>query len=91
VIILDTDHLVEIDLLRGWEPMPAEDRPEGDYSVLVSRAERRPAAQFWPIRLRDRLPVIPIPLRPADQDARVDLQEVLHLAYDGPRCQIPHS
>jgi hypothetical protein len=77
-------HLVEIDLLRGWTPMPAEDRPDGDYSVLASRAERRPAASFWPIGLRDRLPVIPIPLRAPDEDGRVNLQEVLHRAYDGP-------
>jgi Protein of unknown function (DUF4058) len=76
-------HLVEIDLLRDWPPMPAENRPEGDYSVLVSRAGRRPLAQFWPIRLRDRLPVIPIPLKPTDPDGQVDLQEVLHQAYDG--------
>ena len=77
-------HLVEIDLLRGWKPMPLEDRPECNYSVLVSRAERRPIAQMWPIRLRDRLPVIPVPLRAPDGDARVDLQEVLHRTYDGP-------
>jgi hypothetical protein len=77
-------HLVEIDFLRGWTPMPQEGRPECDYSVMVSRAERRRAADFWPIRLRDRLPVIPIPLRPPDAAARVDLQEVLHRAYDGP-------
>ena len=77
-------HLVEIDLLRGWAVMPAENRPEGDYSVLVSRAEERPAADFWPIRLRDRLPVIPIPLWAPDGDARVDLQEVLHRTYGGP-------
>jgi hypothetical protein len=77
-----TAHLVEIDLLRGWLPMPADDRPEGHYSVLVSRSERRPAADFWPIRLRERLPPIPIPLRPTDPDRRVDLQEVLHQSYD---------
>ena len=77
-------HLVEIDLLRGWTPMPAEGRPVGDYSVLVSRAERRPAADFWPIRLRDRLPEVPIPLRSSDEDGRVNLQDVLHHAYDGP-------
>lgn len=77
-------HLVEIDLLRGGPPLPSEDRPECDYSVLVSRAARRPDAGFWPILLRDRLPVIPIPLRADDGDARVDLQEVLHRAYDGP-------
>jgi len=77
-------HLVEIDLLRGWTPMPQEGRPECDYSVMVSRAEKRLAAGFWPIRLRDRLPVIPVPLRSPDVAARVDLQEVLHRAYDGP-------
>jgi hypothetical protein len=77
-------HLVEIDLLRGWTPMPQERRPECDYSVMVSRAEKRRAADFWPIRLRDRLPVVPIPLRPPDAAAPVDLQEVLHRAYDGP-------
>jgi Protein of unknown function (DUF4058) len=77
-------HLVEIDLLRGWRPMPQDGRPECDYSVMVSRAERRRAAGFWPIRLRDRLPVIPIPLRAPDVAARVDLQEAIHRAYDGP-------
>jgi hypothetical protein len=77
-------HLVEIDLLRGWAPMPQERRPECDYSVMVSRAEKRPLADLWPIALRDRLPVIPIPLRPPETEARVDLQEVLDKAYDGP-------
>jgi hypothetical protein len=76
-------HLVEIDLLRGWTPMPQEGRPECDYSVMVSRAEERPAAAFWPIVLRERLPVIPIPLRLPDETVRVDLQEVLDRAYDG--------
>jgi hypothetical protein len=77
-------HLVEIDLLRGWGPMPDDGRPECDYSVMVSRAEKRRAADFWPIRLRDRLPVIPVPLRAPDAAARADLQEALHRAYDGP-------
>jgi hypothetical protein len=77
-------HLIEIDLLRGWTPMYQEGRLQCDYSVMLSRAEKRPTADFWPIRLRDRLPVIPIPLRPPDAAAQVDLQEVLHRAYDGP-------
>jgi len=75
-------HLVEIDLLRGGRPMPLADRPECAYSVLVSRVEERPEAGFWPIGLRAPLPVIPIPLRPPDAEARVDLQEVLHRVYD---------
>jgi hypothetical protein len=77
-------HLVEIDLLRGWPPMPQEGRPACDYSVLVSRAEKRPEADLWPVGLRDRLPKIPIPLRAPDEAARVDLQEAIHRAYDGP-------
>jgi hypothetical protein len=77
-------HLVEIDLLRGWIPMPQEGRPECDYSVMVSRAEKRRVADFWPVRLRERLPVIPIPLRSPVVAARVDLQDALHRAYDGP-------
>ena len=75
-------HFVEIDLLRGGRPMPLENRPRCDYSVLVSRAESRPRAGLWPIRLRQRLPIIPIPLVPGDPDARIDLQEILHQVYD---------
>jgi hypothetical protein len=51
---------------------------------MVSRAEKRRVADFWPIQLRDRLPEIPIPLRQPDTAARIDLQEVLDRAYDGP-------
>jgi hypothetical protein len=75
-------HFVEIDLLRGGPRMPWLDLPECDYCVVVSRAERRPKAGFWPIRLRERLPVIPVPLREGEADARLDLQEVLHRVYD---------
>jgi hypothetical protein len=82
-ILRSPAHLVEIDLLRGWTPMPMQERPACDYSVLISRAERRPAAGFWAIGLRDRLPVIPVPLRSGDPDALIDLQEALHSAYDG--------
>jgi len=82
-ILRSAAHLVEIDLLRGWAPMPLRNRPACNYSVVVSRAERRPVADFWAIGLRDRLPAIPIPLRSKEHDARLDLQEALHSAYDG--------
>jgi hypothetical protein len=51
---------------------------------MVSRADKRRAADFWSIRLPDRLPVIAIPLWTPDAAAGVDLKEVLHRAYDGP-------
>jgi hypothetical protein len=75
-------HLVEIDLLRGGPPLPAADRPDCAYSVLVSRAERRLIADFWPIALRERLPVIPVPVRSPDPDAQLDLQATLNRIYD---------
>lgn len=84
-ILVSSTHLVEIDLLRGGEPMPAPDRPPCDYSVVVSRSERRPEADFWPIGLRDSLPEIPVPLRGPDRDARLDLQALLNRVYEAGR------
>lgn len=78
-------HLVEIDLLRIGEPMTAEDQPNCDYSVMVSLADQRPRAGFCLIHLRDRLPVVPIPVRAPDSPAYVDLQAVLHRIYDAAR------
>jgi hypothetical protein len=76
-------HLVEIDLLRGGPRMPLGDLPQCDYYVMVSRAADRPRVELWPIRLRERLPEIPIPLRNDDPDASVDLQPLLDSVYDG--------
>jgi hypothetical protein len=84
-VLISTAHLVEIDLLRGGNTPPAPDRPECDYSVMVSRAEQRPEAGFWPIWLREPLPVVPIPLRAPDHDATLDLQGLLHRVYDAAR------
>jgi hypothetical protein len=85
-ILASRTHLVEIDLLRGGPRMPfGGPLPECAYYVLVSRVEVRPRADLWPIRLRDPLPVIPIPLRDADPDVRVDLQAILHRVYDAAR------
>lgn len=81
-LLASTVHFVEIDLLRGGPRMPMEDLPECDYCVLVSRAETRPDADLWPIRLRERLPEVRIPLRPPHADARLDLQQMLQRVYD---------
>jgi hypothetical protein len=75
-------HFVEIDLLRGGPRMPFADLPACDYYAMASRYEDRPRAALWPIRLRERLPEIRIPLRDGDTPARLDLQHVLHHIYD---------
>lgn len=80
--LLSDVNFIEIDLLRGGPRMPIEELSPCDYYVLVKRASERTRAGVWPIRLRDCLPSIPIPLRAPDPDARLDLQSVLHSVYD---------
>lgn len=80
-------HVVEIDLLRDGPRLPFSDAPDCDYLVAVSRAEERPRVGLWPIRLRDPLPEIPIPLRAPDPDAKLDLQKVLNTVYDSARYE----
>ena len=83
-ILASSAHLVELDLLRGGPRLPAEGLPDCDYCVLISRADERPRVGIWPLRLRETLPEIPIPLplRAPSPDVRVDLQKVLHRLYD---------
>ncbi|HEY1380202.1 MAG TPA: DUF4058 family protein, partial [Gemmataceae bacterium] len=81
--VLDSPaNLVEIDLLRGGHRPPVEGLPLCDYYALVSRPVQRPEAGLWPIRMRDRLPELPIPVTPARVDATLDLQALLHKTYD---------
>ena len=80
--LLSDVNFIEIDFLRGGPRMPIEELSPCDYYVLVKRASDRTRAGVWPIRLRDGLPSIPIPLRAPDPDVRLDLQAVLHAVYD---------
>jgi hypothetical protein len=82
LVLWSSTNLVEIDLLRGHPRMPMAEAPKSDYCVLVCRPEEWPRAGFWPISLHDRLPVIPVPLRPGEPNVTIDLQELLHRLYD---------
>ena len=84
-VLRSTAHLVEIDLLRGGQRPPLEQLASCDYYVMISRTQQRPRVGLWPLHLRDRLPVVPIPLREPDPDAQLDLQQVLHDIYDKAR------
>jgi hypothetical protein len=75
-------NFVEIDLLHGGPRMPMEGLPDCDYYAMVSRAEVPRRVGVWPIKLRERLPLIPVPLRAPDRDAVLDLQELLHRVFN---------
>ena len=82
-ILLSTAHLLEIDLLRRGRRVPmTQDLPPASYFVFLSRAERRPRTEVWPIMLPTPLPVVAVPLLPSDQDVALDLQQALSGAYD---------
>lgn len=76
-------HLLEIDLLRGGERLPLHggDFPPAAYCVYLSRFTQRPYTDVWPIQLRDRLPVIPVPLLPPDEDVILDLQAAFDACF----------
>lgn len=80
-ILNSAAHLVEIDLLRTGEPKPMAGGVASDYRILVSRANRRPAAELYPFNLREPLPRFLLPLRPGDQEPVVDLQAGLQQVY----------
>ncbi|HYN87306.1 MAG TPA: DUF4058 family protein [Ardenticatenaceae bacterium] len=76
-------HLLEIDLLRGGTRIELiGDLPPAPYYVFLSRTERRPKTQAWPIPLRGRLPAVPVPLLTPDPDVLLDLQAAMAACYD---------
>lgn len=82
-------HLVEIDLLRGGAQMPIVGPvPAGEFSVVISRAGRRPRAEVYPWSLRSPLPPIPVPLLKGDPDVNLNLQEVFNTVYDRARYDL---
>ncbi len=94
--ILKSDaSLVEIDLVRrGRRPLPdayLEEAvrvlsPRPDYLVLVSRSWRRrgddPGSIAFPIRVREPLPCIVVPLKESEPEMLLDLQSVFDMVYD---------
>lgn len=82
-ILLSRAHLLELDLLRAGQRVPMQQPlPDAPYFVLLSRAERRPMTDVWPITLDQPLPLVPVPLLPDDADMLLDLQAAFTATYD---------
>ncbi|NEP63306.1 MAG: DUF4058 family protein [Symploca sp. SIO2G7] len=82
-------HFVEIDLLRGWEPISAYATGNIDYRVLVSRSDQRPKAAIYAWQVNSPIPLLKLPIgRPQDGDdaqpcCTVNLKEALNDACTG--------
>jgi hypothetical protein len=82
-VLLSAVHLLEIDLLRKGQRVPMrQSLPDKPYFVFLSRAEKRPMTEIWAIALNQPLPVIPVPLRPGDDDVPLDLAAAFTSVYD---------
>jgi hypothetical protein len=76
-------HLMEIDLLRGGQRPPlVEPVPPAPYYVVLSRVNRRPTVEVWPIQLAYSLPLVPVPLLEPDPDVPLDLQAAVASVYE---------
>ncbi len=83
-ILVSFTNLVEIDLLRYWQPIPViSNDTQCDYRILVSRSESRPRADLYCFTVRQKIPAFPLPLRSEDEsEPIVDLQSLLEDLYD---------
>ncbi|MEW5987514.1 MAG: DUF4058 family protein [Chloroflexota bacterium] len=79
LVISSKVHWIEIDLLREGK-RPPEVADKSDYYALLKRGRGRPY-EVWYFDLRDRLPVIAVPLRPPFADVPLDLQAVFNDMY----------
>jgi hypothetical protein len=82
-LLQTSTHLLEIDLLRGGERIHLlGEPPPAHYYVYLSRRERRPLTQIWPLSLREPLPAVPVPLLSPDPDAPLDLQAAVCACFE---------
>lgn len=80
--ILQTQtHLIEIDLLRINSTFLYHHTPVSDYHILISRSHDRPSADLYNFSVRDRIPDIPIPLRPNEAEPILDIQTIFQQIY----------
>ncbi len=81
-------HWVEIDLLRGGEPMPMMGVVRSDHRILVSHSEERPKAQLYAFNLQQPISSFPVPLRLGEIEPLLELQPLLHQVYDRARFEL---
>jgi hypothetical protein len=79
--------LVEIDLVRAGQrvlALPHYEIPvqhRGDYLACISPGWKRNRRELYPMPLRQRLPILPIPLRKQEARINLDLQALVDQAY----------
>lgn len=82
-------HLLEIDLLRGGQrPRLIQPLPAAPYFIFLSRANRRPYVDVWPLSLRKSIDLVPVPLQIPEPDIPLDLNLALRQIYASARYDL---
>lgn len=81
-IFASETNLVEVDLVRTGQALPAQRQPRSLYRILVSRSDQRPGARLFPFGERDSIPCFRLPLRGGDEEPEVDVGAALRRLYD---------
>jgi hypothetical protein len=83
LVLASATQLVEIDLLRAYQPMPASGNDSSThYRILISPSRHRPKADLYAFDVQEPIPTFPMPLRPDEEEPTVDLNQLLHDLYD---------
>jgi hypothetical protein len=81
-------HFLEIDLLRrGTRSVQHARLAASAYLIALTPASAR-KTDVWPLALSARLPIVPVPLLPEDQDVLLDLQKALSSVYEEAAYQL---
>lgn len=84
-----TAYLLELDLLRqGRRPQVARPLPDAPYFIFLSRVQRRPYIEIWPLALREPIQPVPVPLRHPDPPVTLDLGAAIHETYQRARYDL---
>lgn len=87
-VLASLTHLVEIDLLRGGQPLPILGATKSDYRIVISRSDRRPSAQLYAFSVRQEIPSFPVPLKTGEEEPLLDLQAILRKVYERGRYHL---
>ena len=85
----DGVHLLEADLLRrGQRPLNYPALPCAvHYFVMLSRGDRY-KTEVWAMTIKDKLPVVPIPLKSPGPDVRFDIGTAFNEVYSRSRYEL---
>lgn len=80
-------HVVEVDLVRAgdWRSLMLPERCPAEavapYRAVIRTSGARPGGYLFPISLRERLPDVPVPLRPGEQPVKLPMQALIGTVY----------